>query len=679
MVHLAGLAGLDHEAAPRAQPLADEVVVHRGDRQERRDRGVVGVHRAVGEDDDLVPVQHVLLGLAAEPVQGPLHPARLGLEADREGLGLEVLPVDPAQALEVLVGEDRLRQLDHVGVLGPVLEDVALAPHEGDEAHHQLLADGVDRRVGDLGEELVEVVEQAPRLLGEHGQGGVVAHGADGLLAVLDHRRHEDPQVLEGVAEDLLAGQDPPGRGLEDLARRLELGEGDLALVEPLLIGLLRADPGLDLLVGDDAPLLERGDEHLPGLETALLDDLLRGHGEDAGLGGHDQDVVVGQAVARRAQPVAVEGGPDEGPVGEGDRGGAVPGLDDRAVVLVEGLAVRGDLRVLLPGLRDEHHHDVGQAAAPHHQELHHVVEDARVGAALLGDRPHLVDLVLGEQGRRDDGLPGPHPVHVAAQGVDLAVVGQGAEGVGEGPRGQGVRGEPAVDEGQGRLEGVVGEVREVGGHLLRGEHPLVDDGPRGERADVEVLGARDRFAHHADPVLAGHEQASLELVLGAAGHGPADDHLLDHRLAGDGGGSQGRVVGGHLAPAQQVEPQLVQGPPEDVLGAHVGLRVPGEEALADGVVAGLRQRDPEPRALPEEERVGHLGQDAGAVSGLLLRPPGAAVVEVDEDLDALLDDLVGPDVVEIGDEADAAGVVLEAGIVESCPRLRLVHRDVLG
>ena len=48
------------------------------------------------------------------------------------------------------------------------------------------------------------------------------------------------------------------------------------------------------------------------------------------------------------------------------------------------------------------------------------------------------------------------------------------------------------------------------------------------------------------------------------------------------------------------------------------------------------------------------------------------------EDLDALPDDLVGPDVVEIGDEPDATGVVLEAGIVESRPRPRLVHREVL-
>ncbi len=135
MVHLAGLAGLDDEAAARAQALADEVVVDGRDGQQRRDGGVVRIDRAVGEDEDLVAVEDVLLGLAAEPVEGALHAPRRGREADRDRLGLEVLPVHPAQALEVLVGEDRVRQLDEARVLRAGGQDVALATHEGDEAH----------------------------------------------------------------------------------------------------------------------------------------------------------------------------------------------------------------------------------------------------------------------------------------------------------------------------------------------------------------------------------------------------------------------------------------------------------------------------------------------------------------------------------------------------------------
>ena len=124
-----------------------------------------------------------------------------------------MLTVHPPQPLEVLVGENGLRQLDHPGVLGAILQDVAFPADEGDEAHHHLLADGVDWRVGHLGEELVEVVEEAARLLGQHRERGVVAHGAHRLLGVLHHRGHEDPQVLERVAEDLLTRQNPTGGG----------------------------------------------------------------------------------------------------------------------------------------------------------------------------------------------------------------------------------------------------------------------------------------------------------------------------------------------------------------------------------------------------------------------------------------------------------------------------------
>ncbi len=58
-------------------------------------------------------------------------------------------------------------------------------------------------------------------------------------------------------------------------------------------------------------------------------------------------------------------------------------------------------------------------------------------------------------------------------------------------------------------------------------------------------------------------------------------------------------------------------------------------------------------------ERVGNLDQDAGAVAHQLVGAHCAAVVEVFEDLQALLDDGVALLALDVGDEADAAGVVL--------------------
>ena len=353
---------------------------------------------------------------------------------------------------------------------------------------------------------------------------------------------------------------------------------------------------------------------------------------------------------------------------------GTVPGLDDRAVVLVEGPALGRDVRVLLPGLRDQHHHHVGQAAAAQQQELDHVVEGARVRAARLHDRLHLLDVVVGEEGRGDDGLARLHPVDVAAQGVDLAVVRQRAEGVGQRPRRQHVRREAAVDEGEGRLEGLLREIGVVGGQLRRRQHPLVDDRARGHRADVEPLGALHRLPHQAGAVLAGDEEPPLEVVLGAAAHRATHDHLLHERLAREGRGPERRVVGGDVAPAEDVDLQLAQGTGERVAYAHVRLRVLRQEALPDRVVPRPGERDPEPRADLEEEGVGQLREDACSVSGLLLRAPRAPVVQVQQHLDPLANDLVGLDVLQVGHEAHAAGVVLESRIVEVVARLGLAH-----
>jgi hypothetical protein len=53
-------------------------------------------------------------------------------------------------------------------------------------------------------------------------------------------------------------------------------------------------------------------------------------------------------------------------------------------------------------------------------------------------------------------------------------------------------------------------------------------------------------------------------------------------------------------------------------------------------------------------------------------------VVEVDQDVQAHPHDVVRGDVLEVGHETDAARVVLEARVVESHVRLRVVHRRVL-
>ena len=73
-------------------------------------------------------------------------------------------------------------------------------------------------------------------------------------------------------------------------------------------------------------------------------------------------------------------------------------------------------------------------------------------------------------------------------------------------------------------------------------------------------------------------------------------------------------------------------------------------------------------------EGVRNLEEDPGAVARARIGPGGAAVAEATEDLEPLADDVVAgggaPRPTKLGDEAEAAGVVLEGRVVESaCSR----------
>ena len=69
-----------------------------------------------------------------------------------------------------------------------------------------------------------------------------------------------------------------------------------------------------------------------------------------------------------------------------------------------------------------------------------------------------------------------------------------------------------------------------------------------------------------------------------------------------------------------------------------------------------------EPGRVPEEG-IRELEQDPGAVAAVGLGARGAAMTEVDERLDALLDDRVSRAAGDPGDERDAAGVMFDGRV----------------
>jgi len=87
-----------------------------------------------------------------------------------------------------------------------------------------------------------------------------------------------------------------------------------------------------------------------------------------------------------------------------------------------------------------------------------------------------------------------------------------------------------------------------------------------------------------------------------------------------------------------------------------------GQEGQPGGVTAAGGQAEAAGRA---EERVRDLGQNARPVAGLRVASLRAPVVQVTQDGEGLGDRVMGAPTGQVGDEADAAGVVLVAAVVQ--------------
>ena len=144
------------------------------------------------------------------------------------------------------------------------------------------------------------------------------------------------------------------------------------------------------------------------------------------------------------------------------------------------------------------------------------------------------------------------------------------------------------------------------------------------------------------------------------------DKELLDDRLARASRRAEARVVAGHDAPAEDV----VAFAPDGLLDQLAQLLAlgpaPRQEDEARAVMPGRRQREPEIGGDLAQEPVGHLDEHARAVAGVGFAAARAPVEQVQQDLQTFGDDVVRPAALDVDDEADAAGVVLVAGVVET-------------
>ncbi len=425
----------------------------------------------------------------------------------------------------------------------------------------------------------------------------------------------------------------------------------------------------LDLLVRNDATLLGVDQEHAPRLQPALAQHAVRRDVQHADLGSHHHQVVLGDVIPRRPQAVAVQHGTDLDAVRECDRGRAIPRFHETGVVLVERPLRIAHALVVLPRLRDHHHHRVRQRTPGEDQQFETVVEHGRVAAVGVDDRQDLPD-VLAEQVGFEHRLTGVHPVDVTPQRVDLAIVGYVPIRMRPLPARKRVRAEAGVDQGERALEVRVVQVRIVLRQLVGCEHAFVTKGLVGHAGAVPVMAAFEaRVADLGDRALADHVELALERhVVGQIRAAP-DEDLAHERFARLRGVADHRVVRRYRAPADHFLPFLGDNHLEEPLAVPTLRRVGRQEQHPDAVLTPRRQLDARVARGLAEKLVRHLDEHPRAVAGIGLRAAGAAMRQVFEHLQALPDDFVRRFALDVDHEADATGVMLEPRVVQTLLR----------
>ncbi len=521
------------------------------------------------------------------------------------------------------------------------------------------LAQGVDRRIGDLAEILAEKVADRARLVRDDRERRVVAHRTDGFLGVLDHRRQDQLYILQRqVGRDLPLGKFGPVPG----RARIRLGGRQVGRIaeapDKRSVVPLRGDPVLDRAVVIDPPLGKVDGDHLARPQSPLGDHGRFRHDNHARFRPDDQQIVGRAGKAQRAQRVTIHARDRPAPVRHGERRRTVPRLHDGGEIVIHGGMFGRRVAVLLPRLRHQHELGRRRVAPGAAQRLEHRVERGGVGCACRNHRLDVLAILAeGERGHLD--LVALHPVLVAADRVDLAIVGEGTEWLGQPPLREGVGRIPLVKDRDAAFEPLVGEIGVEDRQRFREEQPLVDDRAARQRADVEIVDLRGDHLlldAAADEVEVALERGEVLLLR----HGAGDHDLLDLgpgalRLLADNGD-----VHRHLAPAidgvARLDDLALDDGAAGFLRGEVGAR---QEHHADREAVGLGAMAGRGDGVVEEAQ-GQVDMDARAVAGLAIRIDCAAMPHGLQRVDGALDDPAARLAVGRRDEPDAAGIGFE-------------------
>jgi hypothetical protein len=205
MVHFPRFSRLEHQSYARACTSADQMMMQSGRREQGRDRRMDLINSFIRQNqnrrsfsDGLIPGGEKRVQC---PLQSPVTFARI--ENNRQRLGLDSRLIDASKLFDFGIPQYRLRQSELPATLRLRIDEISFAAERKCCRGNELFANRIDRGIGDLRKQLLEIVVKQLRFVGQNGQWRIGTHRAHRLDCVLCHRPDVHAQVFKIVSECL--------------------------------------------------------------------------------------------------------------------------------------------------------------------------------------------------------------------------------------------------------------------------------------------------------------------------------------------------------------------------------------------------------------------------------------------------------------------------------------------
>ena len=232
---------------------------------------------------------------------------------------------------QLIVGKNRMLNQQPMAVRWCRGKQILFRADIALERHDDVFSNRINGRVGDLREELFEVVIYQTRLITQTSKCRIISHRADRIHLGIDHRQKHELHCLDRITKRLHPWQQRFRMEPMSFHRTLQIRQRQSLLLEPILVRLKLSKRFLDFCVGNQSAFFKVDQEHAARLKSPFFLDDCRVDRKHAHFAGHDDTIIVGQIIATWSQPISIQCSPDVLAVGENDGSWAVPGFHHAA------------------------------------------------------------------------------------------------------------------------------------------------------------------------------------------------------------------------------------------------------------------------------------------------------------------------------------------------------------